>query len=56
MSGPEVKLLFRQLAKSQGLYGRIIQAIEEQPNPEEVYAEIGKDCKDAVDVVLKIEA
>lgn len=55
MSGPEVKELFKSLAKSQGLYGRIIRDIEATDNPDEVYAEIGKDCKDAVDVILKVE-
>lgn len=55
MSSQDVKKLFERLAQSQGFYGRLLRGIEDTDNPDEVYAEIGEDCNDDLDVILKIE-
>jgi hypothetical protein len=55
MTALETKLALKSLAQSQGLYGRIIDAIEQSSNPEKIYAELGEDCKDILDLVFKIE-
>ena len=55
MDANEIKELIISLAKSQGKFGRLYRAIEESADPTEVYRQIGKDCKDVLDVIMKLE-
>jgi len=55
MNAQQVKKLFQSLSMSQGLYGRLLRDIEATDDPKAVYEEIGKDCKDDLDVIFKIE-
>lgn len=55
MEANDVKGLIISLAKSQGKFGRLYRAIEESPDPTEVYKEIGKGCEDVLDLIMKLE-
>lgn len=56
MSKSAVLNVFRMLASSQGLYGRLLADIGwNGENVDDGWFEQFKDCKDSVDVVLIIE-
>lgn len=56
MKANEILEIIRSLAKAQGLYCRILQAILSSENPDEVLEELEKqDFSSAVDLVLFFE-
>ena len=57
MTESEVIKNIKMLAQSQGFYGRLLENLEEAKGTIEYEEFIDglKDCKDAVDMVMKIE-
>ncbi len=57
MNESEVLDVFRMLAQSQGFYGRLLKGLEELDDDElrADYFSHFEDCKDALDVVMKVE-
>ena len=56
MKKDEIKKTLQELAFSQGLYGRILESIEDSDDPEAIYDELeAKDFKDPVDLIMFIE-
>lgn len=56
MTKAEIKKLVQSLAKSQGMYGRLLHEIEQSGNEEEIWEQFEKqNFKDGVDFVLFIE-
>ena len=58
MKEKEILETFRQLAKSQGMYGRLLASIEDMP--EDNYRELvdileAQNFKDPVDLILYVE-
>ena len=52
----ELKNLIESLARSQGLYGRLLRNIEESDNSEEIWQYLEeKNFKDPIDFILFIE-
>lgn len=56
MNKNEVLKTIKDLASSQGFYGRLLRALEEaDENARDEWLGQFSDCKDSVDVILKIE-
>ena len=56
MNKQQLKQLIESLAKSQGLYGRLLRNIEESDNEEEIWQYLEeKNFKDGLEFVLFIE-
>lgn len=56
MSRIEVMKTFEMLAKGQGYYGRLVKSLNEtDENDKNEFLDIFKDCKDSVEVVMKVE-
>lgn len=58
MKEKEILEIFRQLARSQGMYGRLLASIEDMP--EDNYRELfdileAQNFKDPVDLILYVE-
>ena len=58
MTAEQTRDMILSLSKSQGFYGRLYRDITEDRTYEEameVFEELGKDCKDVLDLIFKLE-
>ena len=58
MTAEQTRDMILSLSRSQGFYGRLYRDITEDRTTEEVdeiFEELGKDCKDVLDLVFKLE-
>ena len=55
MNREEILKTIRSLAKSQGFYGRLLEAIEEDDSDEFIQELIDQQFKDSVDLILYLE-
>lgn len=57
MTKEQCKALFQQLAKSQGMYSRLLRALEDADEEQvnEFYSQF-ENCKDELDVILTLKS
>jgi tRNA G26 N,N-dimethylase Trm1 len=58
MTAEQTRDIILSLSKSQGFYGRLYRDITENRTTEEadeIFEELGKDCKDVLDLIFKLE-
>lgn len=58
MTAEQTRDMILSLSRSQGFYGRLYRDITENRTKEEadeIFEELGKDCKDVLDLIFKLE-